>query len=333
MLFWQQSLGEDVDVVLSPAPIHKHHGGMIESCYGKPEGLYEKLCTRLGRRFKLRHYWGPLASRKVGQWIVDATLALLGDADLSPDLCFTYLPTLDYDLQRNNPEDPRACSKAFHTLEIQLSTLVDGAMARGYEIVLFGDYRVAPVSEGVFPNRCLRDAGLMKTRSVDAMSYPDLFGSEAFALTDHEIAHVYVSSHRDIMRVKDLLATLSGVGSILDRAEQAEIGMDHQNGGELLMIAQEGKWFAYPWWSKRQEAPDFAKHVDIHSKPGYDPCELFFGWPPGSVSLDTDRVRGSHGRIGQGRAVAWACSFSFPFEPTDLIELARGVRLWLDEED
>jgi predicted AlkP superfamily pyrophosphatase or phosphodiesterase len=156
ILFWQQSLGENADILISPAPIHKHHGGMIETCYSKPDGLYEEICRQVGRPFKLRHYWGPLASWKVGQWIVEATLALLSDVELGPDLCLTYLPTLDYDLQRKNPEDNQSCSKALNAVERQLSTLVDGAISKGYDIVVFGDYRVAPVSEAVFPNVHLR---------------------------------------------------------------------------------------------------------------------------------------------------------------------------------
>ena len=100
MLFWQQSMGESADIIVTPAPIHKHHGGMIQDCYTKPAGLYQKLCDQAGGPFKLRHYWGPLASVKAGDWIADSTLAVCEDRELAPDLCLTYLPTLDYDPQR-----------------------------------------------------------------------------------------------------------------------------------------------------------------------------------------------------------------------------------------
>ncbi|MGB2822597.1 MAG: alkaline phosphatase family protein, partial [Phycisphaerae bacterium] len=72
MLFWQQSLGEDVDVLLSPAPIHRHHGGMIQDCYSRPDWLYRRLCDDMGSPFKLQHYWGPMASYKAGDWIAQA---------------------------------------------------------------------------------------------------------------------------------------------------------------------------------------------------------------------------------------------------------------------
>ena len=102
LLFWQQSLGEDTDMLLSPAPIHKHHGGMIQDCDSQPADLYEQLCAELGRPFKLRQYWGPLATPKVGEWIAEAVAAVLARAD-APDLILTYLPTLDYALQRRDP--------------------------------------------------------------------------------------------------------------------------------------------------------------------------------------------------------------------------------------
>ena len=76
MMFWQQSLGdEELDLVLSPAPIHKHSGGMIQGCYAKPDGLYERLTGQVRRPFNLMHYWGPLASHKSSAWITDATCA------------------------------------------------------------------------------------------------------------------------------------------------------------------------------------------------------------------------------------------------------------------
>jgi hypothetical protein len=187
------------------------------------------------------------------------------------------------------------------------------------------------VQGAVFPNSALRDAGLMKERTVGARKYPDLYGSRAFAMVDHEIAHVYVGEKKDIPRVKDALAGLSGVGEILESGEMTEMGLNHPNSGELVIVAAEGKWFAYPWWRRPQEAPDYARHVDIHNKPGFDPCELFFGWPPGSVGSDTSRIRGSHGRIAPHRKTVWATTLNLPGEPADLMELAASVRGWLDQ--
>ncbi|KKK75377.1 hypothetical protein LCGC14_2874320, partial [marine sediment metagenome] len=220
MLFWQQSLGEDADVILSPAPIHKHHGGMIEDCYSQPAGLYDRLCRTIGRRFKLRQYWGPMASAKVGRWIVEATLAVLTDPELAPGLCLTYLPTADYDLQRKDPSDPAVQSAVGAAVNDQLAQLIDGARSLGYEIVLFGDYRIAPVARAALPNLALAQAGLLKTRPVKDMLYPDLHTSRAFAMVDHQIAHVYAFGEDDAAEARAVLAELPGVAEVMDRQGQ-----------------------------------------------------------------------------------------------------------------
>jgi len=330
MLFWQQSLGEDVDVVLSPAPIHKHHGGMIQDCYSKPAGLYERLCKHVGRKFNLCHYWGPMASWKSGQWIADATAALLADKELAPDLCMTYLPTLDYDLQRHGPDHPSSAA-SLRRLAAQLERILEAAGSQGWEAIVFGDYAMHNVcGEAVFPNRALLEAGIMKARNVKGALYPDLHAGGAFAMVDHQVAHVYVKDDDRIGRVKELLAELPGVAEVLDREYQAAARVDHPNSGELLIVAEADRWFAYPWWTARRQAPDYARHVDIHNKPGFDPCELLWGWPPMSVSVNAARVKGSHGRAGDGCEVAWGATFDLPGQPRNLIDLAASVREWLE---
>ncbi len=329
LLFWQQSLGERADLILSPAPIHKHHGGMVDDCYGKPAALYPRLCQAVGRPFRLSRYWGPLASTASSQWIAEATAALLAMPDLAPDLCLTYLPALDYDLQRFGP-DHRSADRAAAALKEQLALLEAATARAGYELLLFGDYAIAPCVAGgvVYPNRLLREAGLFATRDVRGRHYPDFHESRAFALCDHEVAQVYVRRAEDLSTVREKLTALPGVAQVLDAAGQERLGVRHANAGELLVVAADGYWLAYPWWQRRAEAPDYASHVDIHNKPGYDPCELFFGWPPGSVSQDPTRICGSHGRADANRAVAWGAT-CLTEEVPDLITLAGRVQTWL----
>lgn len=329
LMFWQQSMGEAVDLVMTPAPIHKHSGGMIQSCYTQPYDLEERVIERVGRPFNLMNYWGPLANHKSSDWIVDATCAVMEMPDVAPDLLCTYLPHLDYDLQRHGPDSVEA-DKALDLLLDYLERLENKAEQCGYEWLVFGDYAIEPVRGGaVFPNRRLREAGLFHIRNIRDMAYTDFFTSPAFAVCDHQFAHVYCRDADSLQRAAEALRTLPGVAEVLDKTAQAARGIAHQRSGDLIAIAENGRWFAYPWFTDKKEAPDYASHVDIHNKPGYDPCELFFGWPPLSVSFDTDKIHGTHGNVGPGFEIAWASSLTFQTPPQTLLELSRATQSWL----
>ena len=332
MLFWQQSMGEQVDIVMTPGPIHKHHGGMIQDCYCRPDGLYKDTCDAIGSAFKLRQYWGPLASARVGEWIARATARVLTDPGLAPEVCMTYLPTLDYDLQRHGPH-ARAAAKALDILAGQLRVILQAAAQGGYETIIFGDYAIAPTTgPAVLPNLALAREGLLATRNVRGMLYPDFHTSRALAIVDHEIAHVHTADAAATDEAKRVLEATTGIAEVLDADAQAASGLCCARSGQLVAVAAEGTWLAYPWWADRDQAPDYATHVDIHSKPGFDPCELFFGWPPLGTSLDTSRIRGSHGRVGPGREIAWASTLDFPLKPTSLLDLAGQVKRILDQQ-
>jgi len=333
MLFWQQSLGESVDAILSPAPIHRHHGGIVQSCYSKPRDLYGKVRGAVGRDFNLMHYWGPMASVKSSDWIADATVAVLEDPAGAPDLCLTYLPGLDYDLQRYGPDSPKARA-ALETVFDELSRILSAAKDSGHEVLVFGDYAIGRCDKGaVLPNLALREAGLFAVREIGGAAYPDFYLSDAFAIVDHEIAHVHVNDPHAKERAIELLGGMDGVEKVLADDEQKELGIAHERSGDLVAMASDGHWFAYPWWEDKNEAPDYARHVDIHNKPGYDPCELFFGWPPGTVSRNTTKIKGSHGRIGPGREVCWAATRPIGGEPGSLPGLAGAARDWLEGRD
>ena len=325
MAFWQQSLGESVDLVISPKPIHKHHGGIVMDCYTRPEPLYADLCHDLGRRFDLYHYWGPIASTKVGRWISEATLQILSRPD-APDHLFVYLPSLDYDLQRHGPNSPQAASALDETLS-QIEPLIAAAEAQNRGWLLTGDYAIEPVTladGAIFPNRLLRAAGLFHTRETARMLYPDFFTSRAFAIVDHQIAHLHVPDPANLPRVRELLASEPGIGQVLDRLAQTELDLYvPERSGDLLLIAAPGRWFAYPWWTDPRQAPDYANQMDIHNKPGFDPCELFFGFPPPHTSQKTYKIRGTHGRSGPGHEIAAAGLFP---EASTFPALAAALR-------
>lgn len=319
MMFWQQSMGETVDLLLSPAPVHKHRGGIIQDCYSQPPELYVSLCRGLGRSFNLRHYWGPLASRKATRWITGATVEVM--ASVAPDLLLTYLPHLDYTLQKNGPADVYPCRRAFAELVEQLIVLHHAASENGYRILVWGDYAITPAKRVVFPNRRLREAGFFAVRRIEGMTYPDLHASRAFAMVDHQTAHVFVQGDGDLGTVRRCLENTPGIDRVADRSE----AMDHPNAGDLILTADRGAWFAYPWWTDKREAPDYAAHVDIHNKIGFDPCELLLGrlLPP-QISLDPSRVMGTHGRNDE--PVAYATDLALPETPETVVALSRGLQ-------
>lgn len=325
MAFFQQSLGESVDLVISPKPIHRHHGGIIMDCYTRPETLYAELCADLGRRFDLFHYWGPLARAKVGHWISEALQQILAQPG-APDHLFVYFPSLDYDQQRFGPDSPKSAAALAETLA-QIEPLIATAEAQGRDWLLVGDYAIESVVEhdgALFPNRLLRSAGLFHTRETNRMLYPDFFTSRAFAIVDHQIAHVHIPDPAHLPRVRDLFATEPGIASILDRPAQIEWDVYcADRSGDLLLIAAPGRWFAYPWWTTPRQAPDYAAHMDIHNKPGFDPCELFFGFPPPHTSQKTEKIRGTHGRSGPGHEVAAAGLFP---EANSFVDIATALQ-------
>ena len=324
LAFIQQSLGEDADLVISPAPIHKHGGGMIMGCYSKPAGVVERMTAVVGRRFRLMDYWGPLSGPRGSEWIADAICALLDSPD-APDLLYTYLPALDYDLQRVGPDHPKSAT-ALRAVQAEIGKLLRVATGKGYEVVCFGDYAIESVTHPpVLPNRALRKAGLFRTRDVAGRAYPDFYQSQAFVVCDHQVGTVYCPDSALVPQVATFLRELPGVEEVMDTTRQRETGVAHPNAGALVVVAEPGSWLAYPWWDSPKEAPDFATHVDIHNKPGFDPCELFFGgWNPFQVSIDTSKVRGSHGRAdGDARAAAFLSTTSF--DHTSLLELAESV--------
>ena len=272
LFFLQQSLGENVELIVSPAPIHKHGGGMIMSCYTKPTELAEEL-VRLCGKFPLWRYWGPLASPKVGRMCIRYFKEMTDFCDV--DEAYLYLPTLDYAAQKFGPDSPAALA-ALKEFVGQVEGLADICQRRGCELRVLGDYEISPVTEApALPNVTLRKAGFFKTRTVGGRAYPDFYQSTAFAMCDHEFCVLYGEDRE--MAAKTLLST----GDYVDSPVRPFAN-------SLILLARQGSWCGYEWWTDRREAPDFAAHVDIHNKPGYDPKELFF--------FNRGTVRGTHGR-------------------------------------
>ncbi|MFF3207490.1 alkaline phosphatase family protein, partial [Streptomyces sp. NPDC002962] len=261
---------------------------------------------------------GPGADLVSSRWIIDATRHILRTRN--PDLALCYVPHLDYDLQRFGPRDPRSL-RAAADLDAELAPLLEEAEAEGRTVVVLSEYGIGEVSRPVDINRALRRAGLLEVHTQDGMEYLDPMTSRAFAVADHQLAHVYVRRPEDLPRVREVLEDLPGVGELLGDEGKKEHGLDHPRSGELVAVAEPDAWFTYYYWLDDARAPDFAQLVEIHRKPGYDPAELFMDpldpyvkvkaagalarkklglrYRMAVVPLDPSPVRGSHGRLPQ----------------------------------
>jgi hypothetical protein len=169
----------------------------------------------------------------------------------------------------------------------------------------------------------------MTTRQIKKMEYPDLYNTPALAVVDHQIAHVYVDNDTTLKKAQECFKQCEGIARVWTPDKKSSDLLNHSRSGELILEAEPGAWFAYPWWRERKNAPDYAGHVDIHNKPGFDPAELFFGWPPLQVSQNANRIKGTHGRSGPGTEIAWASSF-LDQDCASLTDLSKCVKGWLD---
>ena len=292
VLCWQQIMGCEADMVLTPAPIHKNNGQMISSCYSKPSGLYSRLEEKHGP-LELSWYWGPGACIRSSQWIGESARHIL--SVYRPSLTMVYLPHLDYALQKAGPLSPDILPE-LEAIDAVVAGIAEEAQNIGARTVVLSEYAIGSVTGAVCINRVLRDAGLLALREVEGREYLDIPASRAFAVVDHQIAHIYTQPDA-LGQTIALLEGTPGISRLLDADGQAQSGIQHPRSGELIAIADTDRWFAYYWWNDPDRAPHFATTVDIHNKPGYDPVELFFDPQNRCIPLDETLVKGSHGRL------------------------------------
>lgn len=318
-MFWWYNMYSSADWGATPRPLYPADGRKIPDHYAHPYALHDELDARLGK-FPLFKFWGPLTDIASTEWIARATLHVMETRD--PTLTLTYLPHLDYNLQRFGPdlEQPRI-QQDLREIDAVCGTLIDHAAASGRQVIVVSEYGITPVRDAVHINRALRKAGLIAVRPEEfGREVLDPGASAAFALADHQIAHVYVNDPARLGEVRTLLEGLDGVESVLDEQGKRVFGLDHPRSGELVAISRADRWFSYYYWLDEGKAPDFARTVDIHRKPGYDPVELFVdprirfpmlatAWRLAKRKLglrtlldvispsDTALVKGSHGRL------------------------------------
>lgn len=270
-LFWWFNMYSTNDVAVTPRPAHLENDAVLSLTYTKPPELAEVLDTELGR-FPLFDFWGPRAGIRSSQWIEQAALHVLHR--YSPTLTLVYLPHLDYNLQRLGPHDDRLGDDVA-AVDAIVGRLLEAARAGGREVVVLSEYGMTSVSGAVHLNRVLRGAGFLRAQKQHTWELLDPGASRAFAVCDHQFAHIYVRDPEDLSAVRETLEKTAGVARVLGADELDEAGLAHPRAGDLAALSAPDRWFSYYYWEEAERAPSWTREVDIHRKPGYDPLELF----------------------------------------------------------
>ncbi len=316
-LFWWYNMHSSADYTVTPRPIYPADGRKIPDIHTQPAELRRELQTQLGT-FPLFDFWGPRASIRSTRWIADAAKRV--EEKHAPTLSLVYLPHLDYNLQRLGPRHP-ALQRDLQAVDAICGDLIDFYETRQAQVMVLSEYAITDVRQPIHLNRALRAQGLLAVREELGLEVLDPGGSAAFAVADHQVAHVYINDMTKVRRVRALLENLEGIEQVLEDAGKRTYRLNHARSGDLVAIARPDAWFSYYYWLDDRRAPDYARTVDIHRKPGYDPVELFldpalklpqlkvaltllkkqlgFRTLMDVIPLDASLVKGSHGRVSE----------------------------------
>ena len=314
-LFGWYNMHSSVDYAVTPRPMYPADGRKLPDIYTEPMELRPWLTEELGE-FPLFNFWGPNTSIKSSQWIADAAKQV--ELKYSPTLTLVYLPHLDYCLQKigTNPTD---IARDLQEIDRLCRDLIEFYEARGGKVIVLSEYGITEVSHPIHLNRLFRQQGLITVREELGREILIPGASKAFAVADHQIAHVYINDPSCLSQVKNILENTPGIDLVLDSAGKEQYHLNHPRSGELVAVAKPDAWFTYYYWLDDKLAPDFARTVDIHRKPGYDPVELFvnpqlslpkakialtllkkklgFRYLMDVIPLDATLVKGSHGHL------------------------------------
>ncbi|MBE9179972.1 alkaline phosphatase family protein [Oculatella sp. LEGE 06141] len=314
-LFWWYNMYSSVNYSITPRPQYRADGRKVPDIYTHPADVRSRIQADLGS-FPLFHFWGPASSIRSSQWIAQSAQWM--EQHYSPTLTLVYLPHLDYGLQRFGPDHPRIAAE-LTAIDTVCGELIDYYESRGATVIVLSEYGITAVSRPIHLNRILREHRLLTVREEEDGELLDPGASIAFAVADHQIAHVYVNDRAYLPQIQALLNATDGIALVLDEAGKQAHHLNHSRSGELVAIAAPDAWFTYYYWLSDRQAPIFARTVDIHRKPGYDPVELFLNpqlkLPALNIGLallkkqlggrslldviplEADLVRGSHGSI------------------------------------
>ena len=313
-LFWWYNMASTADITITPRPLYLADGKKSFDIHTQPMNLREAIKADLGE-FPFPSFWGPAAGIGCSQWISRSAQWI--ENHHSPQLSLVYLPHLDYSLQKYGPEAPEIAQE-LRDIDAIVGELLDFYQRNNVRVIIVSEYGISAVNQPIHLNRALRKAGFLSIKDELGRDGLDVFMSDAFAVADHQIAHVYVREKHRIDEVKKLLEDVPGVEKVLHAEEIWSPGIATERAGDLIAIAKAGAWFTYYFWENDERAPDYARTVDIHRKPGYDPAELFLdpsiAFPKIKIAqfllkkklgfralmevipLDSRLVKGSHGR-------------------------------------
>ncbi|HUR46687.1 MAG TPA: alkaline phosphatase family protein [Candidatus Saccharimonadales bacterium] len=322
-MFWWYNMYSSADYSITPRPMYPADGRKVFDVYTAPATLREEVKGDLGD-FPFATFWGPAAGMRSPQGGPDAASRWIAasarwvEEKHQPRLNLVYLPHLDYNLQRLGPQHP-ALAEDVRTLDQIVGELIDFFKSRNVRVLLLSEYGITGVDKAIHLNRAFRKQGWISIKEELGLEILDAGASPAFAVADHQIAHVYLNNPALEDKVRTLMEAQPGVERVYNRKEQAAIGLEHPRAGDLVALSQENAWFTYYYWLEDRLAPDFARCVDIHRKPGYDPVELFldpslrlpklkiaarllqkklgFRMLMDVVPLDATLVKGSHGTV------------------------------------
>ncbi|MCD9018861.1 alkaline phosphatase family protein [Parachryseolinea silvisoli] len=309
-MFWWYNMYSTADYSVTPRPNYLADGRKMPDCYSEPATLRDELQKELGT-FPLFQFWGPGANIKSTQWIADASV--ITDKKYNPTLTLIYLPHLDYCLQKFG-QDFHLIAKELGEIDRVVEQLVTHYTQAGARIMLLSEYGITNVDRPIYVNRVLRENNWLGIRVERGLELLDAGASKAFAVADHQIAHIYIKDPACVSKVKSVVEKIPGVELVLDKQEQKAHHIDHERSGDLVLMADARSWFCYYYWMDDNKAPDFARSVDIFKKPGYDPVEMFMSsklraaykllrkkaalrYVMDVIPLDATLIKGSHGRI------------------------------------
>lgn len=313
-MFWWYNMYSSTDFSATPRPLYPADGRKFFDIHTEPMGMREEIKGDLGP-FPFPSFWGPKAGIPSSKWIADSAKWI--ERKERPGLNLVYLPHLDYGLQKFGPDTPEMVAE-YSAIDEVTCDLIDELEGNGVEVLALSEYGISKVSKAIHLNRIFREKGWIQVKDEIGLETLDCGGCQAFVVADHQVAHVYVNDESIAEEVRKVVLEADGVEEIREGVDLWGNGVGRERGGDFVAVSESEAWFTYYYWMDDAKAPDFARCIDIHRKPGYDPVELFldpeikfpmlkiagflakkklgFRGLMDVIPLDADLVKGSHGR-------------------------------------